>query len=323
MAFETETAKELLAFRLERLLGLYRAPPIVFRCFDVDSELRGVADCTEERCLNNREPKETALESMLADLAPHHPDPVRRVCGSLALRVEGTTMLCPRLQTGFCSSCGGDAGGKAGTVLRELADLALYDTLLENNDREPKLAKLGAWQAHSGMFDACPACTTAKGEEDAIEVHNLHCLGPTGGLLFVDQGNTFTKRQGHSVPLILDSDSKVDITGRGLCVADSTREAVLAVGDTAAFQRRFGALVAELEAEIVGALYPGKVGSPPAHCRFDPNVVSRVSATFERVRGHVLNCTSDLPRWFRALTQERKEKRQRRREKRKRFAKKS
>ena len=76
-------------------------------------------------------------------------------------------------------------------------------------------------------------------------------------------------------------------------------------------------------AEIVGALYPGKVGSPPAHCRFDPNVVSRVSATFERVRGHVLNCTSDLPRWFRALTQERKEKRKRRREKRKRFAKKS
>ena len=93
------------------------------------------------------------------------------------------------------------------------------------------------------------------------------------------------------------------------------RQAVLAVGDTAAFQRRFGALVAELEAEIVGALYPGKVGSSPAHCRFDRNLVSRVSATFERVRGHVLNCTSDLPRWFRALTQERKEKRKRRREK--------
>ena len=96
-------------------------------------------------------------------------------------------------------------------------------------------------------------------------------------------------------------------------MADSTREAVLAVGDSAAFQRRFGALVAELEAEIVGALYPGKVGSPPAHCRFDPNVVSRVSATFERVRGHVQNCTSDLPRWFRALTQEKKETKERRR----------
>ena len=97
-------------------------------------------------------------------------------------------------------------------------------------------------------------------------------------------------------------------------MADSTREAVLAVGDAAAFQRRFGAQVAELEAEIVGALYPGKVGSPPAHCRFDGDVVSRVSATFERVRGHVLNCTSDLPRWFRALTQGKKERRKRRRE---------
>ena len=314
MAFEAEAAKELLAFRLERLLGLYRAPPIVFRCFNVDSELRGVADCTEERCLNNRKPKETALESMLADLAPHHPGPVRHVCGSLALRVEGATQLCPRLQTGFCPSCGGDKDGKAGTVLRELADLALYDTLLENDDREPNL---GAWQAHSGMFDACPACTTAKGEEEAIEVHNLHCLGPTGGLLFVDQGSSFTKTQGHSVPLISDSGSKVDITGLGLCVADSTREAVLAVGDTVAFQRRFGALVAELEAEIVGALYPGKIGSPPAHCRFDRNVVSRVSATFERVRGHVLNCTSDIPRWYRALAQERKERRKRSRERKK------
>ena len=300
--FETQAAKELLAFRLERLLGLYRAPPIVFRCFDVDSELRGVADCTEERCLNSRTVRETALESMLADLAPHHPDPVRQVCGSLALRVEGTTQLCPRLQTGFCPSCGGDTGGKAGTVLQELADLALYDTLVENGDRS---TKLDAWQAHSGMFDACPACTTAKGEEDAIKVYNLHCLGPTGGLLFIDQGITFTKKQGSSVvPLISDIGSKIDITGLGLCVADSTREAVLTVGDSTAFERRFGALVAELEAEITRALYPGKGVSPPAHCRFDRNIVSRVSATFERVRGHVLKCTSDLPRWFRALTQE-------------------
>jgi hypothetical protein len=300
-ALRTEAARELMAFGLERLLGLYRAPPIVWRCFDMEAEL-GAA--LAGSALNDEKPApRTARAALVADAALHQPErPLRRVCGTLAMGVRGITQLCPRLQTGFAAGCNaastrrGEASNGNSAVQQELAELALFDALSEVDDRSPMP---DTWQRHSGMFDRCAAApphaaaTTAAAAsgQGGVVVNNLHCAGPTGALLLVDQGVAFGGLPS-GVPL------------RGLCLGrgNAVRDAVLAL-DAGAFRARFGRVVAAVEAELARTLFPPgeRRAAAEKHCRAPGGVVERLAARFAAVRRYVASCRPDTPKWYRSV----------------------
>jgi hypothetical protein len=272
----TESAKELLAFRLERLLGLYRAPPVVFRCFDVKTELAGLDAET--------------LATLLQDASGRTEGTPERICGTMAFGISGVTQLCPRLQTAFCESCGMSAARTI--VTEELADLALYDTLVEIDDRTMSKDK---WQIDSGMFDGCPSCGTVE-KDHGVVVHNLHCAGPTGALLFLDQGCVFrgASLTSLAVPFLQGEEVRGAASTRagiGLCASPSTRSSVLALG--ASFTQRFNATMQATCKEVAGAVSAaeGRRNVVP-DCHFHPQIIQRVSKTFSMVQQHAAACTA-------------------------------
>ena len=322
----TEAARELLAFKLDRLLGLYRAPPLVWRCFDVAAELSdavvgiGGKSGDGEEVRNDEggrdRPGRKVREVLLADAALHAaPDddgdggsrdagvpPGRRgaastegqrgarrqprvVCGTLAMGLRGVTMLCPRLQTSFHSGC-------TAAPREEVADLALFDTFTEIDDRSPSSE---AWPLHSGMFEHCEAERGGGGRDDGggsgsgassgVTVHNMHCAGPTGALLFIDQGVSFGGEP-RGIPL------------KGLCVGAATRNALLAL-DGPTFRKRFSALLAGVEVELVSSTFPpAQRAAARVRCKFREGIEQRLARRFDAVRRYVQSCTPNLRQWL-------------------------
>jgi hypothetical protein len=358
--FGAEAAAELLAFRLERLLGLFRAPLMVLRCFDLEADLGLNVSCAlsipelppkrqwhepvgHEMCAKPTADTRSKLERANAEMAKlqHHRvehvqerawaepalaagillkqaaahydagAPPTRVCGSLAIGIRGVTKTCPRLQTGFCESCGVDDSMPKPALL-ELADLALFDLLSENRDR--RLSR-GPWQEESGMFDQCPQCAAA---ETGVVVTNLHCISPSGAMLIVDQGEAF-KGGGvtNSLPL-LDlfpassgvGSGKQTGDGLGLCPGKTTQAALMALGNATSFGRRFRGLMQELKDELIGEMFKPD-GRSAAHqlCHFESGIADRVEAKFGHASRYVRHCEPDVAGWYAALRNYNRKKR--------------
>jgi hypothetical protein len=311
-------------------------------CGSLAIGVRGVTD----RC-----PRLTnALRRGYAAGKAAHIERRRAAAEAAAANSSGAAAGSSKSSSGSRSSTGGgkQAAPTAGQTevepddgaLSELADLALFDAVSEQADRELKTD-----DNHS----------TAK-------LHNLHCNARGGALVIVDQGYAFRENRtifnshdsgaktgkGSGLPFIDDwlltnvtaalatsggGRRSAAAMGRqgyhGLCVGASTRRAVLALGQGGAFDRRFSAAVRALEEEVLDALLGsgGKGGSlgggnadgdaapaAPAPvqaldeqrrlCGFSAKMVGRVMARFEHARRQVEGCVqseASLEEWYATL----------------------
>ena len=290
----TEAVVEILSYQTDRLLGLFRAPPSVWRCFD-----------TSAFGINASRGLKEAGVTFLQEAAFHYPQgvaPPTKVCGSMTFVIRGVTPFCPRLQTALCSGCG-MVGNVSNGSLSELADLALFDILTEQGDRK---VFLSSSDLKSGLFDACPWC--AASADTAMRINNLHCIGPAGALVFIDQGATFVGVGNTAMTdsiRLLQLPKKQD-EGLGLCVSPSTRDAVMAVGSPGEFSHQFSKLASTLKAEVLAAVFdPEEQERANELCNFDSRggvgFEERITGRFTQAYSYVQHCSPNLTNWYSAL----------------------
>ena len=186
----SNAAKELLAFHVDRELGLFRSPPMVGRCFDA-----------------------AKVRALAPDLARRSRDSSGKICGTLTQHVNGVTDECARLQRSFCQFCHDPEG------LRDIVDLAIFDYLTVHEDRRWEYGR-HPWYTHAGAFDGCERCTAVK---PSITLTHMHCVGPNGPLVFVSNHDAW-RNPGWKPSLAHASHGIFD----GLCGVHSTTQKSLA-----------------------------------------------------------------------------------------------
>ena len=208
--WSTDAAHDVAAFRVDRLLGFFRTPPTVGRCFPVAEMARSCADnppraaaggggggggsepsietswCTFDWSRGKRDPVSGAPAGV-----PEPPGTRGLACGSLQLLVPRTSAYCPAINKALCHSpakCGAGTAAAAGvppSARLELAELGLFDYLLQNIDRKVCTFKM-KHRLQDGHATDASMRVELEGQADGIFVINLHCIGarpPPPGLV--------------------------------------------------------------------------------------------------------------------------------------------
>ena len=151
----SNAAKELLAFHVDRALGMYRSPAMVGRCF-------------AESVVKKLSPRMLEMSHVIDG----------QVCGTLHQDIRGVTESCARLQRAFCQGCN-DAAAR-----RDLVDLAVLDYLTVQEDRRWEY-NVHPWLTSGG---GCSACARKK---PSVYLKNMHCVSSSGALVLVDNSDAW------------------------------------------------------------------------------------------------------------------------------------
>ena len=194
--WSTDAAHDVAAFHVDRLLGFFRTPPTVGRCFRVPELARSCSDdlaAAQDGSMVDHAPctfdwSRGKVDASGAPAGIAEPPGTRGwACGSLQLLVPRLGAFCPAINKALChtrakcAATGTPAAADVPPTARvELAELGLFDFLVQNIDRKVCTFKMqhGLQEGHSADHAMKDELET---EADGLFVINLHCIGARGG----------------------------------------------------------------------------------------------------------------------------------------------